>query len=254
MSGSLCDLSPVPASVSIETDPNRHPIHPIGSNVTLTCTVDLDPAVDVPVTVNTVWTGPNGVTLSPIDPVMVNLTRYTSTAMVSSFGRDQSGVYNCTATVSSNLSLSDTMVFQAARITVGMLCCYNTFIATPYLCMHTIGVHLLLRRVEYVDNSIIPIVEIGAGENALQCITDKAPCCGSNIGQWIFPDDSSVPELAGNASFYVSRGASDGTVNLNRVHDVTMPTGRFCCVVPDATGSNQTVCANIGEKFTAFAM
>ena len=29
-------------------------------NVTLICTVKLSPAVDVPVTVNTVWTGPAG--------------------------------------------------------------------------------------------------------------------------------------------------------------------------------------------------
>ena len=47
--------------VSISVYATSHPvriIRPIGSNVTLTCTVELSPVVDVPVTVNTVWTGP----------------------------------------------------------------------------------------------------------------------------------------------------------------------------------------------------
>ena len=35
------------------------PIH-ASVNVTLICTVELSPAVDVPVTVSTVWTGPAG--------------------------------------------------------------------------------------------------------------------------------------------------------------------------------------------------
>ena len=99
----------------LECEPSK-PI-PVGSDVTLTCTVDLDPAVDVPVTVNTVWTGPDGVILSPTDPDMVNLTRYTSTAIVRSFGRDQSGVYNCTATVGVNKTMSSATV----NFTVGKL-------------------------------------------------------------------------------------------------------------------------------------
>ena len=53
--------------------------------------------------VNTVWTGPDGfMSIIIAQPVnMGSTTTYTSTAMVSSFGRDQSGVYTCTATVSS---------------------------------------------------------------------------------------------------------------------------------------------------------
>ena len=110
--------------VAVSSDPVS-PIRPVGSEVTLTCTVDLNSTVDVPVTVNTTWTGPAGVTLSPTTPVMENLTRYTSTAMVDSFGRDQSGVYTCTATV----SLTSTFVTDSgsesgsARITVGKVQC-----------------------------------------------------------------------------------------------------------------------------------
>ena len=82
------------------------PVSPIQSivfpNVTLTCTVVLSPAVDVPVTVNTVWTGPDGFMISnAAQPVMGSSTTYTSVAMVSSFGRNQSGNYTCTAIVNS---------------------------------------------------------------------------------------------------------------------------------------------------------
>ena len=96
----LCPLVPPPTSVTITSDPVS-PIRPVGSDVTLTCTVELSAAVDVAVTVNTVWTGPAGfMTTNTAQPVMGTTTTYTSTAMVSSFGRDQSGDYICAATVS----------------------------------------------------------------------------------------------------------------------------------------------------------
>ena len=77
--------------------------------------------MDVPVTVNTVWTGPASIESRPSSVTnVVNLTRYTGTITVTSFGRSQSGVYNCTATVLSNLSLSSTVV-GTTRVTVGKL-------------------------------------------------------------------------------------------------------------------------------------
>ena len=96
------------------------PIHP-GSDVTLTCTVELDPAVDIPVIVNAVLTGPDGfMTTNTAQPVMGSTTTYTSTVVVSSFGRDQSGVYTCTAAVSSTSSLiSSSMQTTSARVTTG---------------------------------------------------------------------------------------------------------------------------------------
>ena len=58
-----------------------------------------------------------------------------------------------------------------------------------------------------------------------------------------------VPSIGSGANmattFYRNRG-DDGTVNLNRVsNDVMMPTGQYCCVVPDATGVMQSACVNI---------
>ena len=117
-----------------------------------------------------------------------------------------------------------------------------------------IGVYFSLKEVVYANNSVIPITEIGETTDlvntGLQCITDRRPCCRSlsnRGGEWYFPYRiTAVPILDGATSFYRNRG-DDGTVNLNRLNtSVIMPTGQFCCVVPDATGVNQTICAYIG--------
>ena len=102
------------------------PIRPIGSTVTLTCTVDLSLLVDVPVSVTAQISGPMGVTITPVtNSVMENATRYTSTATVSPFGREHSGEYTCMATVrlvTENLFIiGGTGVFRMDRITTGKL-------------------------------------------------------------------------------------------------------------------------------------
>ena len=77
----------------------------------------------------------------------------------------------------------------------------------------------------------------------------RRPCCAALVGragEWFFPNKDKVPIFIDGTTFYRNRG-DDGTVNLNRVSsDVLMPTGRFCCVVPDATSTQVTICANIG--------
>ena len=103
------------------------------------------------------------------------------------------------------------------------------------------------------NNSVILITEVGKTDtsvmNGLQCITDKRPCCSkpNRTGEWYFPGDGGmVPKLMNAKTFYRNRG-DNGAVNLNRLNDsVTMPTGRFCCEIPDATDSNVTLCATIG--------
>jgi hypothetical protein len=112
---------PDPTTVMLSSSiPN--PIPPFGSDVTLTCAVEFSPAVDVPVAVNTEWTGPyHG--LSATDPLMESTNRYTSTATVSSFGRDQSGYYSCSASISSKSPLLDdstsTTTTERIRVTTG---------------------------------------------------------------------------------------------------------------------------------------
>ena len=87
---------PNPTDVTVTSSP-ASPIHPIGSDVTLTCYVALSSAVDAPVSLNIQWTGP--------DQFLVNTTSWMATSYVTvnttipSFGRSQSGNYICTATV-----------------------------------------------------------------------------------------------------------------------------------------------------------
>ena len=110
-----------PNSVTVTSDPGS-PIRPVGSTVTLTCTVELSPAVDVPVTVNTLWTGPDGfITTNTAQPVMGSTTTYTSTVMVNSFQRNQSGNYSCRVTVSSSSPVltNSSQRSHTKRITTG---------------------------------------------------------------------------------------------------------------------------------------
>ena len=80
----------------------------------------LSPAVDVPVTVNTVWTGPDGFMATNTAILEGNTTyTYASTVMVSSFEKDQSGNYTCKATISSNLTNSSTQLSDTEEIIHG---------------------------------------------------------------------------------------------------------------------------------------
>ena len=112
---------PVPTSVMLSSSvPN--PIIP-GSDVTLTCAVELSPAVNVPVTVNTVLTTDEGFpTHDTAQPVMGSLVNYTSEFVISSFRRSESGLYTCGATVtlSSNAYISDSSIAtRSVRVTTG---------------------------------------------------------------------------------------------------------------------------------------
>ena len=124
-------LVPAPTSVRVTSDQaNPLAVRPIGSaTVTLTCTVELSPSVDVSVTVNTVWTGPDNLNTTIMAQQMGSTTTYTSTAMVSSFGRDQSGNYTCTATVSSTSQfiMNSMASTQPTRVTVGKECMSGLF-------------------------------------------------------------------------------------------------------------------------------
>ena len=101
---------------------NRLIVHPVGSSVTLTCMADLDPAIDVPVTVNIQLRDPAGRILTTTAP-SVSGSAYSSMATISSFGRGQSGLYTCSATVSPsppNSFLSDSSSrSETLRVTTG---------------------------------------------------------------------------------------------------------------------------------------
>ena len=131
------------------------------------------------------------------------------------------------------------------------LCSCDVMIITA-ACVNCSGVYLALRGVFIANNSHINIRNIGQSSDspngALQCITDRMPCCSivpNRFGQWYLPDGHLVPVFTLTTAFYRSRG-DNGDVTLNRPSDVMSPTGQFCCAVPDATDIDQTLCVNIG--------
>ena len=117
-------LHAVPNPAVMITSTPVSPIRPAGSTVTLTCTVDLSPLVDVPVTVTAQISGPMGVAINPVtNSVMESTTRYTSTSMVNQFGREKSGNYTCMANVelvtANPLIMGGTGVTGLDKITIG---------------------------------------------------------------------------------------------------------------------------------------
>ena len=102
-----------------------------GASVTLTCVVELSPAVNVPVTVNTEWTGPNVMFMpaNPVPAVMVNTTTYVSTVSV---GAAKNGSYTCQAAITSG-----GMTSGSTDITVGMY-------LTAFLYINTISCIIII--------------------------------------------------------------------------------------------------------------
>ena len=86
--------------------------------------------------------------------------------------------------------------------------------------------------------------EIGEENAALFCLTNEIDCCRSSdtpegvrgIGEWFFPDGSSVKNEGSGDDFYRGRGPS--FVRLQRRNNA-QTTGVFRCEVPDASGTNQ---------------
>ncbi len=72
-----------------------------GEDVTLTCDITLDPAVDSEVAVTASWTVPSGLGLSAgvMDRLQTNPLLYRSTLTLSFLMTSDSGDYTCTASV-----------------------------------------------------------------------------------------------------------------------------------------------------------
>lgn len=88
--------------LNMTSDPSS-PVRPIGSRVNLNCSGDIAPNlpaeyIDIGVTVRISLQDPSGRQLATTAPLVFG-TVYTSSAVISSFGRDQSGIYTCTASM-----------------------------------------------------------------------------------------------------------------------------------------------------------
>ena len=119
--------------------------------------------------------------------------------------------------------------------------------------MFAAGIALILNNVQYPDNSVVNITDIGNGSAALFCNTTYIPCCLSTDGShWYFPDRSRVQRTE-SLPYYRTRTypiwlggipASGGTVRLNRNPEATT-TGIFHCDILDASGDLQSIYVGI---------
>ena len=114
-----------------------NPILPFGPNVSLTCAVELSPAVDIPVTVNTALTNSAGFrTSSTAQPVMGSSTNYATTDTISSFGRSNSGLYTCgahltsmptNAYITNSNTVPDSIIVTTGEMFTAIVCMLLTF-------------------------------------------------------------------------------------------------------------------------------
>ena len=120
----------------------------------------------------------------------------------------------------------------------------------------TTGIGLTLNSVQYTNNSVVTITDIGTGGAALICTTTRIGCCLSTDGShWYFPDGSRVQRTS--TTYYRTRTISDfgvGTLRLNRNPGATT-TGVFRCDIPDGSGDLRSLYVGIynattGESFT----
>ena len=92
----------VPALSSVVLTSNKsNPIQPVGSGISLTCTVELSPSVvesDLSVLMVDAQLSRDGTPLNLTGPTVTGTT-FTYTIQLDSFGRSDSGNYECTATV-----------------------------------------------------------------------------------------------------------------------------------------------------------
>ena len=97
--------------------------------------------------------------------------------------------------------------------------------------------------------------DIGKGDAALHCRTDKNGCCGdpknSREGEWYFPSGMKVGTEAGTEDeFYRNRAAK--IVRLNHRQHIFTERGLFQCKVPDVSNTLQTVYVNICKFLLIF--
>ena len=110
------------------------------------------------------------------------------------------------------------------------------------------GIVLTLNNVQYTNNSVVTITDIGTGSAALLCTTTYTPCCLSTDGsQWYFPNGSAV-QRSETLPYYRTRTilvyVGGGTVRLHRNSGATT-TGVFHCDILDASGDLQSIYVGI---------
>jgi len=102
--------------------------------------------------------------------------------------------------------------------------------------------------VNYTNNSIVTITDIGTGSAALLCTTTLPGCCFSGTGGWFYPNGNVVvnnPSLP----YYRTRARNPGALLLHHNLEGTT-TGVFRCDIPVAFDELQSLYVGIYTSTT----
>ena len=112
------------------------------------------------------------------------------------------------------------------------------------------GIGLTLNNVQYTNNSVVNITDIGTGSAALICTSALPGCCSSAYQetQWYLPNGTQLSN-ANTQPYYRTRSRSPGAVRLNRNPEATT-TGVFRCDILDASGDLQSLYVGIYNATT----
>ena len=101
-----------------------------------------------------------------------------------------------------------------------------------------------LRGTTYQNNSCVTLEDIGEGDGALLCRTNKTDCCtrqlngtATALGNWFFPNGTRVPSSGNQWNFHRTRGQM--VVYLKRRRGGVE--GIYHCEIPDSMSVNQTI-------------
>ena len=115
-------------------------------------------------------------------------------------------------------------------------------------------VQFSLRNTTYQNNSIVTLEDIGEDDDALFCITNLTTCCRVEnmlaLGQWFFPNETSVPSTDKQWDFHRTRGPM--MVLMQRRRGGVDGIYR-CEIIPNSTHvyqTNQTIYIGVYNKST----
>ena len=141
----MCYLCLVPSPKTLLTSTPILPVL-IGANVNLTCDVQLDPSVDIPVTVVTTWFGPGGILQNGSD-TMKGTAEYLSTLMLTSLVTEKAGDYTCSVTVTpSNSSYVIPLTQNTTTQGKNSYLLSNDIIMVPLTSLHSRGHHYITKH------------------------------------------------------------------------------------------------------------
>ena len=103
---------------------------------------------------------------------------------------------------------------------------------------------------DYTNNSVVTITDIGTDSAAaLLCTTTLPGCCFSRQGnEWYLPNGTPLSNTD-TQPYYRTRTSQPGTVLLHRNLRATL-TGVFRCDIPDASGGLQSLYVGIYDATT----